>query len=296
MIKNVLSLFDGISCGQLALQRAGIIYGNYYASEIYEPAIRITQHHFPSTVQLGDVHSVKGFDLPDISLLLAGSPCRDLSVANKKRTGLEGQKSSLFYEFYRLWQETQPQFFLFENVKMPLKDEQIITSLLGVEPLRFNSSLLTGQSRPRLYWTNIPCKQNIEDKNIELQSILENGYTDKKKSRCLMAGDSRPCSTPVKMYHRYVSTGFTTLIFRDYQHWLDCKQDYDLKYKGKPASVIVDPSSVYEGVRYLTTKERELLQTVPIGYTNLLTQNEAAHVLGDGWTVDVIAHIFRGLL
>ena len=131
MIKNVLSLFDGISCGQLALQRAGVLYDNYYASEIYEPAIRITQHHFPSTIQLGDVHGVKGEELPRISLLLAGSPCRDLSVANKKRTGLEGEKSSLFYEFYRILQETQPQYFLFENVKMPPKDEQIITECLG---------------------------------------------------------------------------------------------------------------------------------------------------------------------
>ena len=301
-IKNVFGTFDGISCGQLALQKANIHYDNYYASEIKPVAIKVTQHNFPNTIQLGDIKSIKGSDFTDkIDLFIGGSVCKDLSSANKTRLGLQGIKSGLFYEYLRLYNELKPTYFLLENVKMPKTDEKEISNLLGVNPIIIDSKLYTGGLRKRLYWTNIQFdSKNIIDKNIKLQDILENGYTDRDKARCLLESDSRPLSTPLKMFHRYYGTGFSTLIFKDKHHYIDCKSHYDLNYKGNSASEIdkikdsID-NKIYDGVRYLTSNERLQLQTIPKDYLSLLTNNEISGVLGDCWTVDVIADIFRGL-
>lgn len=278
---NVLSLFDGISCGQIALERAGIEVGKYFASEIKKNAIKVTQANYPNTIQLGDVTKIKGSDLPKIDLLIGGSPCQDFSAANMERLGLEGSQSSLFYEWVRILRETKATYFLLENVgSMDSKDSHTITRELGVPPVQINSSLVSAQMRDRLYWTNIPglskdlfgsCIGQPKDKGIKLQDILTSGYCDKDKARCLLVSDSRPLRTPAKMWRRTQIMGFPTLIF----------ESPDLDWQ--------------KGIRYLNQVELERCQTLPEGYTKLLNRDKAADVIGDGWTVDVITHIFQGL-
>ena len=157
---------------------------------------------------------MKAEDLPKIDLLIGGSPCQDFSNANLVKDGLDGEKSGLFYHYLRLLHELKPKYFLLENVKMKKSDQAKISELLGVEPVAINSKLLSAQSRPRLYWTNIPDVVPPDDKGIRVEDILEDGYCPLPKSRCLLVSDSRPLTTPVKMYHRS-TLGFTTLIFKD---------------------------------------------------------------------------------
>lgn len=281
---NVLSLFDGMSCGQIAMERAGIKVDNYYASEIKKHGIKVTQHNYPGTVQLGDVRGVYSKDLPKIDLLIGGSPCQDFSMMNKKRLGLKGVKSSLFFEYVRILKEVKPKYFLLENVVMDGDGYGVICEMLKCEPVRINSKLVSAQNRDRLYWTNIPpfsktlegrILSNIKqprDKGIKLEDVLSDGYTDRLKSLCLLEGYSRPhnINSQEKIYKRY-KNGFCMIVFKDES--LDWKK----------------------GIRFLNRREMEILQTVPEGYTDIVTVNEAASLLGDGWTIDVIVHILRGL-
>ena len=154
---NVLSLFDGISCGQIALNRAGIKYDQYFASEIDKWAIGMCLNNYPNTKHIGDVVTVRGNDLPHINLMIGGSPCQDLSISKKNGLGLNGSKSILFWEYVRLKNEISPEYFLLENVRNKWVDE--MTEALGVEPIEINSSDFSAQNRPRLYWTNIPIKE-----------------------------------------------------------------------------------------------------------------------------------------
>lgn len=289
---NVLSLFDGISCGRIALEKAGITVDKYFASEIKDIAIKVTQSNYPDTIQIGDVTTIDAKDLPQIDLLIGGSPCQDFSLCNRTVAGLDGEKSSLFYHYYRLLTELKPKYFLLENVKMKKEDQAKLSELLGVEPIAINSKLVSAQNRPRLYWTNIPNVVIPDDKNISLSEILDNGYCPMDKARCLLVSDSRPLKTPIKMFHRFYAKAFTTLIFKDKAHYEQCRQYYDNHFKGMAAKDIVCDSPLFNDVRYLTKAERERLQTMPEGYCDLLTDKEAADVLGDGWTVDVLAHIF----
>lgn len=281
---KVLSLCDGMSCGHIALDRAGIKVDEYFAAEIKEIGIKVTKENYPDTIHIGDVNKVSfkdgvlytengAFDVGHIDLVMFGSPCQTFSIAMKAelRTGLKNkEKSGLFLECYRILKEVCPTWFLMENVaRMKTEDKDFITELMGVEPLRINSSLVSPQLRDRFYWTNIPNVTIPKDKGIELQSILTSGFTDRKKARALLVSDSRPLTTPSRMIHRYRSTGFTTLL------WEEEGND--------------------DSVRYMNQTELERCQTVPEGYTRCLTRNEAADVLGDGWTVDVIAHIFTHL-
>jgi len=170
-IKNVLSLFDGISCTQIALNRLGIPYEKYYASEIEEASIKVTQDNYPNTIQLGDVTKVVGADLPQIDLLVAGSPCQGFSMSGR-RLNFEDDRSKLFFEFLRLLEETNPKYFLLENVRMEKWMQNVISYLLKTEPVLINSSVVSAQSRPRLYWTNLPIKE-ITPKEIWVKDILE---------------------------------------------------------------------------------------------------------------------------
>lgn len=289
---NALSLFDGISCGHIALDRAGIKVDKYFASEIKDIAIKVTQSNYPDTIQLGDITKVNADELPQIDLLIGGSPCQDFSLANRNVTGLEGEKSSLFYHYYRLLKELKPKYFLLENVRMKKDDQAKLSELLGVEPIAINSNLVSAQNRPRLYWTNIPNIVIPADKQIDVNDILDSGYCPLEKARCLLVSDSRPLKTPIKMFHRFHAKAFTTLIFRDREHYEECKDYYDEHFRGMAAKDIVCSSPIFDDVRYLNKAERERLQTMPEGYCDLLTEKEAADVLGDGWTVDVLAHIF----
>lgn len=335
---NVLSVFDGMSCGQIALDRANIKVDKYFASEIKPYAIRVTQENYPKTIQLGDIRMIKAKDLPIINLYIGGSPCQDLSLANKDRTGLEGEKSSLFWEYIRLLNEIReinPDVkFLLENVEMPDKDFNILSKTLKTYPVNINSSRVSAQMRNRYYWTNIGPEShdlfgfrtcNIpqpNDKKIYLKDIIETGCVDRKKSRAILESESRPLSQQHKMAHRYFNSGFTTIVFKNKEKFLRVKeatkigfidiangQGVDLSYptsKTRRGRLMKDKSNcllrnneyyLFEDgdLRYFTQIELERLQTVPEGYTSILDRNKAACLLGDGWTVDVISHIFKHL-
>lgn len=277
---KVLSLFDGMSCGQIALERAGIPVETYYASEIKKHAIEVTQYNYPKTVQLGDVTKIKAEDLPQIDLLIGGSPCQDFSRANSTRDGLQGTKSVLFYEWVRLWKELKPKWWILENVIMDDVGYSAISNELGVEPVRINGSLVSGALRDRLFWTNIgPTFPSMfdrvvsaipqpEDKHITLQSVLEFGYTDKLKHSCLNTKCGIDASQKY-MLHRNETTGMTTIIYNT--------PDFNPE----------------NGVRYCTQTELERLHNIPEGYTKILNKRKAGDLIGDGWTVDVIVHILK---
>lgn len=300
---KVLSLFDGMSCGRLALERLGIKVDKYYASEIKPHAIEVTKHNYPDTIHIGDVTKIDFNEYKDIDLLIGGSPCQDFSRGNKERSGLDGVKSSLFYKWLEAKETIKPKYFFLENVVMDMEDNNYITKLLGVMPVRINSSLVSAQLRDRNYWTNIPGNGGLfgdmieqpEDKENYLNDVLDDGFCPSVKARCLLESDSRPLSTPVKMFHRFYSTGFTTLIFKSIDHFSQCKIHYDANYDGKTTDEFTLDNRVYNGVRYMNQNELERCQTVPEGYTCILKRNDAACLLGDGWTVDVIAHIFKGI-
>lgn len=179
---NILSLFDGISCGHVALERAGIKVDKYYAREIDKYAIQVTQKNYPDTIQLGDINDFEKWDLPQIDMIIGGSPCQDLSIAKKGRKGLDGERSGLFWRYVDCLKKFKPKWFLLENVaSMPKEAKQLISETLGVEPIMINSALVSAQQRKRLYWTNIPGITQPEDKAILLKDVLESGvpYTEK---------------------------------------------------------------------------------------------------------------------
>ena len=169
---NVLSLFDGMSCGQQALKELGIRVDNYYASEIDKYAIEIAKKNFPNTIHVGDVTQLKGADLPQIDLLMGGSPCQGFSFAGKQ-LNFNDPRSALFFEFVRLLKECKPKYFLLENVRMKKEYQDVITEQLGVEPIMINSSLVSAQNRVRLYWTNIPNIEQPKEKGMVLADVLE---------------------------------------------------------------------------------------------------------------------------
>lgn len=274
---NVLSLFDGISCGQLALNRIGITPGKYFASEIKPEAIKVTQKNFPNTIQLGDINFItkETFGITKIDLIIGGSPCQDFSQANRERKGLKGEKSGLFYEFARLLKELKevnPEIkFLLENVKMKKEHQDVISEILGTQPINLNSKIVSAQMRNRFYWTNIEDFVFPKDKGIELQSILTSGFTNKKKAYCILESESRPQKTNWKRFRRWRKKGFVNIVFED-----------------KSLNLFRN--------RILNQIELERLQTLPDNYTEILSRNEAAGVIGDAWTVDAIVEFFKPLL
>lgn len=275
---KVLSLCDGMSVAHIALERAGFTVDEYYAAEIKPIALKVTKQNYPNTVHIGDVNKVRfadgvlytengDFNVGHIDLMVFGSPCQSFSIAMKTdmRVGLKDKvRSGLFLECYRILKEVNPTWFLLENVaSMKDEDRDFLTECMGVEPIRINSKLVSPALRDRYYWTNIQGIEQPEDRGITLQSILTSGWTDRQKARALLVSDSRPLTDKKKMLHRYKK--FTTIVWEE---------------KGNDDSI-----------RYLNQTELERCQTVPDGYTKCLTRNEAADVLGDAFTVDVIAHI-----
>ena len=277
----VLSLFDGMSCGQIALNRAGISYGKYYASEIDKHAIKVTQQNYPNTIQLGSVTEIKGTDLPQVDLLIGGSPCQGFSFAGKG-LNFEDPRSKLFFEFVRLKNETQPKYWLLENVKMKAEYQNIISEILDVNPILINSKLVSAQSRERLYWTNIPIA-NLSDKNIVISDIV--GIETNNKSAEIIVTKN--------IYPKKGQNGNVYAI--------------NGKCKTLSAGVGITGNGIgssnapkiewnnEQGWRRLTATECERLQTVPDNYTNCVSDTQRYKMLGNGWTVDVIAHIFGGL-
>jgi DNA-cytosine methyltransferase len=278
---NILSLFDGMSCGQIALNRVGIKYDKYFASEIDKHAIKVTQHNYPNTIQLGDVTQIKGSDLPKIDLLIGGSPCQGFSFAGKQ-LNFEDPRSKLFFEFIRLKNEINPRYFLLENVKMKKEFQNIITTLLGVEPIEIDSSLVSAQRRKRLYWTNI---ENIEkpiDKNINLRDILEKDY------------DYFICRSNVQVNSGYSSNKSVTLTAAMGMGGGHIPMLIDEGFYQKFKKRYINGNDRI-GLRLLSIVECERLQTVPDNYTSHVSNTQRYKMLGNGWTVDVIAHIFKNI-
>lgn len=297
---TVLSLFDGMSCGQLALERSGIPVEKYYASEIKLNGIKVTQDNYPNTIQLGDVTRWRewGIDFSKIDLLIGGSPCQDFSQANRMRKGHKGTKSGLLHTYVDILghiKHLNPEVkFLLENVRMKQDHQEAVNKLMNCCPVNINSSAVSAQLRNRFYWTNIEIGY-VEDRKLLLSNLITSGYTDRKKSRCLTENYSRPNTDPVGMFHRYASTGLFNVVFKNKQHFMDCRDHYSSNFKGLKADEIPRGNTLYEGIRVFNQTEMERLQTVPHGYTKCLSRDEAASVLGDGWTVDVITHIFKQL-
>ena len=184
---KVLSLFDGMSCGQIALDQLGVEVDTYYASEIDKWAMQITQKNYPNTIQVGDVCDLDPKDFQDVNLIMGGSPCQGFSFAGKQ-LAFDDPRSALFFQFVRLLEGIKPKYFLLENVKMKKEYLQVITDLLGVEPIFINSALVSAQSRQRYYWTNIPNIEQPEERGILLKDVLEDDFqTDKDKSYCIDA-------------------------------------------------------------------------------------------------------------
>jgi DNA-cytosine methyltransferase len=285
---NVLSLFDGMSCGQIALNRIGIEYDNYFASEIDKHAIKVTQTNYPNTIQLGDVTKIKGSDLPKIDLLIGGSPCQGFSFAGKG-LNFEDPRSKLFFEFVRLKNETQPKYWLLENVKMKAEHQAIISELLGVQPIKINSGLVSAQNRERLYWANFGIAQPT-DKSVLLKDIIENGFIDRSKAYCIDANYWKGGN-----FTQYYTKARRQLVFKDKAQTILStiyKENAKSMMQRKKLGLVVSDGDY---ARKLTPIECERLQTVPDNYTNCVSDTQRYKMLGNGWTVDVIAHIFGGL-
>jgi DNA (cytosine-5)-methyltransferase 1 len=275
---NVLSLFDGISCGQIALNRAGIKYDNYYASEIDKYAISVVQHNYPNTIQLGDVKKWGEWDIDfsKIDLILAGFPCQSWSMAGKMggATDPRGQLMFDMMDIYNHIKQLNPNVrFLFENVRMKKEFQDYVNTVIGVEPIEISSSKFVPQARQRLYWTNIP--------NVEQPTQVEydvNSFID---------GNGFPSSCGLDRVFKRKKV-FNTLTATYYK---------GIRGSGRPA---VSLSEGYlddnrEFHRMLTPEECEKLQSVPVGYTSCASKTQRYKMIGNGWTVDVIAHIFGGL-
>jgi len=301
---NVLSLFDGMSCGQIALDKLGVKVDKYFASEIDKYAIKVAKANYPDTIHLGDVRDVKASDLPEIDLLIGGSPCQGFSFAGNN-LNFDDPRSVLFFEYVRLLKELKPKYFLLENVRMKQESQDIISEYLGVQPVAVNSNLVSAQNRYRLYWTNIPF-DIPSDKGIVLKDILEHGVTDREKSHCIDAN--------------YFKGGNLKSYFEKHRRQLVFSEDglchvgdADLKGHGYNRRVYhpdgkspslcaasggnLEPKIIADSTswRKLTPVECERLQTVPDNYTNHVSNTQRYRMLGNGWTVDVITNILKGL-
>ena len=275
---NVLSLFDGISCGQIALNRANISYDNYYASEIKPHAIKCTLDNYPNTIQLGDILNLKGSDLPKIDLLIGGSPCKGISRLNKNQEGLEHSESRLFWEYIRLLDEVKPKYYLLENTHGNKEATNTITETLGINPISINSKLVSAQNRPRYYWTNIPDIKQPLDKGITTNDIFD--YSGVLADECRVKwlnseSGKKSIKNGYTKVNPYPKSGCLTAL--GHKKW---NENY------------LHRDGVY---RYLSQTEIEKLQTLPVGYTKILSYDEAYDCIGDGWTVDVIAHILKNI-
>jgi site-specific DNA-cytosine methylase len=297
---NVVSFFDGMSCGQIALERAKIKVDKYYACEIEPKSITVTQHNYPNTIQLGDVRNVhcsnhgvevdineseaKIYGCGDVHLLLGGSPCQDISNLNQFQQGLDGIKSGLFYQYWRMWQEilkcNPKAYFLLENVAGNKSAIASITKLMGKRPIKISSNWVSAQNRMRYYWTNIPVKTVPTKKNIHLKDILQSNVDEKyflKDGRLKwLIGESGSKSVK-KRFTGIDPIKAGCLTVRGEKSW--------------NTTYVTDNGRL----RTLTPTEYEILQTVPIGYTSIVDDSAAYEMLGNGWTVDIIAWILSHL-
>lgn len=288
---NIFSAFDGMSCGRLALDRANIEVTSYIASEIDSFCIKVASNNYPDNINVGDITKIKGCELPEIDIMLGGSPCQGLSIGNKNRRLLNDPRSKLFYDFVRLLDEKSPKYFILENVLMDDASESEFSRLTGVQPIMINSALVSGHRRERLYWTNIPNVNQPEDKGILFKDLLEEAPVGFELSNKLLG-----------RYRKIHNDDGTRLVIgttamegkigqRDRVYGINNKiptltaTDYK-----QPKQVLIN------GVpRKITPLECERLQTVPDNYTDCVSNTQRYKMLGNGWTVDVIAHILNAI-
>ena len=266
---NVLSVFDGISCAYQALNRSGIRLEKYYASEIDKNAIIISQKNHPDIIQLGDIKQIDGKLLPKIDLLIGGSPCQDLSIANKDRKGLEGERSGLFWEYVRLLQEIKPKWFILENVaSMSQEDKETITKALKVEPVMFNASLVSAQCRKRYFWTNI--KFDLpEDRGILLKDILQNDAEVNERMNATPKSNNNQANRVYDINRKSIC----------------------LKANGGGLGAKTGLYKIDARIRKLTPIECERLQGLPDDYTKGIAMTNRYKAIGNAFNVDVVTHI-----
>lgn len=279
---TVLSLFDGISCGMIALERAGIKVDKYIAFEIEHNAIEISKKNYPSIIHEGDATKADFTKYEGIDLIIGGSPCQNLSCAGNGE-GLEGMASRLFYDFVRAIYEAKPKWFMLENnATMTKENQDIITEIMGVEPVYINSKLVSAQERKRLYWTNIPGIEQPEDRGLYLRDIVQ--PREEKKE--------------YEIYKRMLAKKEGTLAYK--KCWGQVKT-LDQKSRALTTSQAISNSGAtnvkYSETEYytLTPLECERLQTLPDNYTEGLSNTQRYKTIGNGWTVEVIHHIFNYL-
>ena len=313
---TVLSLFDGMSCGQLAISQLGFNY-EYYASEIDKHAIAVTMSNFPDTTQLGSVEhwQLWDIDFASIDVLIGGSPCQGFSFAGKQ-LNFEDPRSKLFFVYVEILnyiRSVNPNVkFLLENVKMKKEYEAIISEQLGVQPVEINSNLVSAQNRKRLYWTNIEGVTQPEDRGVYLKDILQKEVDEKY----YLSDKSRVYLNRAEMNQRYIQSAESEkskCVVANYckgvpYNVLNERQIKNLKseaekantflatsYKGSQANGMTLVQSGNYRFRRLTPIECERLQTVPDNYTVSASDTQRYRMLGNGWTVEVIKHILKNL-
>lgn len=279
---NVLSLFDGISCGKLALDKAEVKIDNYFASEIDQFALKISGTNNPDIIQIGDVRNIQVEYLPKIDLLIGGSPCQGFSNAGKG-LNFEDPRSALFFDFVRILKEAKPKFFLLENVRMKKEWLDIITEYLEIQPILINSAAVSPQNRQRWYWTNIPNVGHPPHTNTQvLKDILE----------------ENPASTfdpTAALLEKYRGGDSLNPSYNSQSNRI-----HDINQK---APTVCAGAHGYnygyvkqgERIRKLTPLEFERLQTLPDNYTEGVSNTQRYKACGNGWTVDVLAHLFKPL-
>ena len=350
---NVLSLFDGMSCGQQALERAGIEVNQYFASEIDKYAIQVTMANYQNTIQLGSVVNVDGYALPKIDLLIGGSPCQSFSFAGKRKGmattdeqeiltlehylqlkaegyEFEGQ-SYLFWEFMRLLYEVKPKYFLLENVEMGEKWEGVLTQAIGVHALHINSALVSAQNRKRIYFTNIGMEsaglfgypvsiiEKPKDKKILLKDILESEVDEKYflSERMIKCLDSKKGTTYDTFYPADINDKGRTINSRmakmgsgDNYIVHNTMPRSSTTGKGGTGHLSRNDGKTYcldtgntnaveivnSRIRRLTPLECMRLQTVNDNYKMPVSDSQKYKILGNGWTIEVISHIFKYIL
>lgn len=282
---KVLSLFDGMSCGQIALKNNGTIVSKYYASEIDKHAMQVTMKNFPETIQLGDVTKIDFSNLK-VDLLIGGSPCQSLSIVQSQtREHLDG-KSKLFFNFVDAKNTLNPNYFLFENVaSMNQESKDAISLALGCEPVLLNSNCFSAQDRPRLYWTNIPFDKNVSESHFSLSDIMEKDVEEKYFYNYELINvdmNKQVCATMVYKNNEMHKRVFNPL-----------KKCHTLTTcgGGNTQKKVLDNGRA----RKLTPLEYERLQTVPDNYTSCVSNSQRYNMLGNGWTVAVISHILKGM-
>ena len=293
-----------MSCGQIALDQLGIKVDKYYASEIDKYAIQVTQKNYPNTIQVGDICELDPQDFQDVDLIMGGSPCQGFSFAGKQ-LAFDDPRSKLFFEFVRMVEGIKPKYFLLENVRMKKEYLQVITDMLGVEPIFINSALVSAQSRQRYYWTNIPNIEEPEDRGIVLKDILENDFnSEKDKSYCIDANYYKGASVEQykkKSRRQLVSKPKQVGMASDIKGHDILRRVYSPEGKSPTLNSMGggnrEPKVAQEDLtwRKLTPLECERLQTVPDNYTESVSNTQRYKMLGNGWTVEVIKHILGNM-